>query len=145
MESIIQRVSSILKEVAAQNHPIETLLEQFKARVSKKFDELNLSYSPADIEEIIKIAWCYEEENVETFSLKQAIEWLKMNLKEEKHTGGCLYRKKGEWNTVLHLCFLGKDGQPLLGPGDCHKKVSCLSLDPSLENQFGTKDLIVFK
>lgn len=137
-------------------------------------------YSDAELQEALKIAWNYEEEETDIFSLKDAIVWMKRNFDKSLYSGGCVYRveahheepHKVDQNDAkkpaiygdsvekashdeskgrnpelicLHLCFLDKEGNPLLDGGARHKVVHCKMIDETLSRQFGNKDMIILK
>lgn len=96
-------------------------------------------------EEMIKIAWNYEELNTQEFTQTDAIKWIKGHMDREKHSGACLYKDSTSPFITMHLFFLDKENQPLLDASDKHLEVHCKMLDDGLEKQFGDKDTIVFK
>lgn len=138
-------------------------------------------YSDKELQDALKIAWNYEEENTELFTLKDAIVWMKENFNRSLYSGGCIYKLEPNLvqnNTIdhpvdvdddgkpqissedachdtngskeiqvkcLHLCFLDKEGNPLLDGEARHKVVYCNMIDDTLSRQFGDKNMIVLK
>lgn len=130
-------------------------------------------YSDEELEEMILISMNYEEETVDSFSLADAIGWIKGNFDRTRHGGGCILRGKPKLpylnaaklgidarqeeeatalpgrqaapKITLQLCFLDRHGEPLLTADSRHKVVHCKTLSPDLERQFGEKDMIILR
>lgn len=133
--------------------------------------DISKHVSMSDIERRMMLAWYYEEIDQNEFTMSDAINWMKEHLDNSIHSAGAIFKIKSEdmpdsnmekvvknlhsaqhissvregGNIDVHLFFLDKDGQPLLGLGDRHKVVHAAHIDDSLNKNFGEKDLIILK
>ena len=137
-------------------------------------------FTDEEVEEMVLISLNYEEDNVESFSFRDAIAWIKTNFDRNLHYGGCILRNLPEQKARLtenrgadgaspsevaasagnrlrslfrlspsrirvDLCFLDKQGEPLIAAGAKHKVVHAERIEDDLERQFAGKDMIIIK
>ena len=118
---------------------IKDLFNYAKDKLFDLFDD------DKDLEDALKIAWNYEEQNTSEYTMEDAVKWIKININRNVYSGACLFKEKTSLGLCLHLCFIDNNEEPLLGPADKHKVIFCNRIDESLAKQFGNKNLIIFK
>lgn len=161
-QQIYRQIKAILD--SAEEGLTLSLIEIAK-HLRGKLPVLN-GYSDQEIEEMIQISMNYEEQNADTFGLKDAIAWIKSNFDKARYAGGCIVRgdfmdqqetsdrtpndktysqPDSPYPITIQLCFLDRQGEPLLEPSEKHKVVHCKTLEPDLERQFGNKNMIILR
>ena len=89
-EQIRDQIKNTLN--SAGNLLTRSLLELIK-HLRTVLPQLN-RYTDQELEEMIQISMNYEEEKVATFSLSDAIGWIKENFDKTRYGGGCILRGK---------------------------------------------------
>lgn len=141
LDYIDKLIAEFDKTLGKITSTIDDIIDYVKPRVDETLGKIPVD----ELEAAIKIAWNYEEESVREYTLAKAIRWVKENVDKEKHSAACLHKVKGDMGYTLHLCFLDKDNNPLLGSSGRHKVVNCFFMDENLEKQLGNKDTVLFK
>ena len=137
-DELLRQMRDALEDIAFS---AKTGLNEIVKIVKDRF----FAISPEEMMEMVKMAWSYEEQYCEVFTLSDAISWIKSHFDPQKHASACAFKMSQGMSTTIHLLYLDKDSNPLLSGSDPHKMVHCHNIDTSLSNQFGDKDLIVFK
>lgn len=94
-------------------------------------------------EETLQMAWNYTEVKCERYSFKEALDWIKSNMNEEKHSGATITKEVIGNKILLKCCFLDSNKQPLSKVGDLYLAVETNSICKDLEDSFGDKNMIV--
>ena len=119
------------------------LKEEFKKEIKSFKDEFK-DLTGEDIESLFRIFTKTSLISKESYSLEEAIRWLKEN-KPENAYKACLFREKKAFGYILHHLYLNKSNELLLGSESPYLVVETIKLDKSLIDAFGDKDLIIFK
>jgi len=128
--------------IKAKINRIVTDVHDFKEMFNKIFTEIDAFASRT-----FKIYWNYSERNLMTYSLEDAIKWIKDNLPNDgKNYSAGLYKDYDEEEDVVivhHFFVIEK--KPCLDGSLPHHVVFTKEPSDSLIKQFGEKSLIIFK
>ncbi|OBV28587.1 hypothetical protein BKN38_09865 [Helicobacter sp. CLO-3] len=97
--------------------------------------------------EQLKLAWNYKELKVDTYSFRDAIEWIKSEMDQNKHkyNGAVINKTEENGKIILTICLLDKKDEPMLKLGDAFCKVETLSICDDLRANFGDKNMCIIK
>lgn len=91
-------------------------------------------------------AWNYTEIKQESYSFKEAINWIKKYFDPGLHTSASITKEVRQDGTIiLNCCLINKEGEALTRPKDPFLRVTTRNICQDLKNNFGDKDLIVIK
>ncbi len=108
--------------------------------LKKEFKDL----TGEDIESLFRIFTKTSLISKESYSLEEAIRWLKEN-KPKNADKACLFREKKMFGYTLHHLYLNENNELLIGSESPYLVVETIKLDKSLIDAFGDKDLIIFR
>lgn len=95
---------------------------------------------------LVQFAWNLEERHVEQMTLESVIEWTKENFNPKIHSAGCLYVKRQMLGEIQgHVCFLGKNEEPMLDGNENHLIIYSRKMDMSLNEQLGNKNMLILR
>lgn len=117
---------------------------KFLSDILEKFRIKSLN----DLKVLIRYAWNLEIlENVDEYSLGNAIEWFKDNHPGQNYTA-CLLMVKDKFNdnmTLHHVFINNKYREPVLDGSLPYRIVETRRIDEELKKVFGNKDMILLK
>ena len=88
----------------------------------------------------------YTEIKQESYSFKEAINWIKKYFDPGLHTSASITKEVRQDGTIiLNCCLINKEGEALTRPKDPFLRVTTRNICQDLKNNFGDKDLIVIK
>lgn len=95
------------------------------------------------------LAWNVEEKNLEVYSFKECVSWIKSHINRENAKGAFVYKSE-EKNSLnkkyeLNVCFFDNERKVLKGDDNSWLIVHCNSLDEEFVQCFGNKDVLVLQ
>ncbi len=93
----------------------------------------------------IKRTWNGEEKEIDIFSFKDCIEWVKKYFDNKKHSGAAVGKIQDDKKLLLKVSFIDPDEELLSDEESPYLIVRCNDIDKNFKNQFGDKNLIILK
>ena len=129
---------------------LDKILEAAGDDIVSRLDEIGKEIEACGgLKEACALAWNLEEKDVDSYSFKECVSWIKAHINKENARGAFIHKKEGKslFNKKyeLNVFFFDADKNPLKGDNNSWLIVHCNSLDNDFIQSFGNKDTLVLQ
>ncbi len=129
---------------------LDKVLELVGDDIVGRLDELGKEIeSCGGLKNACALAWNLEEVDVESYSFKECVSWIKAHINKENARGAFVHKKEGKSSFhkkyELNVFFFDADKNPLKGDNNSWLIVHCNTLDNDFIQNFGNKDTLVLQ
>ncbi len=129
---------------------LDKILKAVGDDIVSKLDELGKEIeSCGGLKSACALAWNLEEKDVESYSFKECVSWIKAHINKENARGAFVHKKEGKslFNKKyeINVFFFDDNKNPLKGDNNSWLIVHCNSIDNDFIQNFGDKDTLVLQ
>ncbi len=124
---------------------LNKILDLLGESIFENLDELEKEIEACGgLKNACALAWNLEEKDVDVYTFKECVAWLKEHINKENARGAYIHKKElADKKYELNVFFFDSDKKALKGDNNSWLIVRCNSLDEDFIRSFGTRDVLV--